>query len=106
MTERRTDNDPPDREDRLMALLALTSQELPAHKRDTPNVDDLDLDRLSPDELAAVHDYLDAHPEAFERFLARQRAAQASPVAQVSPARSRGLLDWLFGGSAPQRNRN
>jgi hypothetical protein len=111
MTEHRIDNDnrEPDREDRFMALLALTSQELPASQSGpAPDIDNLDLDRLSPEEIAAVHDYLDAHPEAFERFLARERVARdAQPVkptrAAPAPRRSLGWFDWLLGGPTPRR---
>ena len=83
-----------------MALLALTSQELPASRRPADlDPDSLDLDRLSTEQTLALHDYLDANPAAFEEFLLRHRRSPppaSVPLLRRSLARRLAtLLGWF-----------
>jgi hypothetical protein len=60
-------------EDRMMALLALTSQDLPAAGKTS--------------QREALHDYLDANPAAFEQFLKKHR--------NQPPAQKKTWLGWF-----------
>jgi hypothetical protein len=82
-------------EDRLMALLALNSQELPQDPGvSQSDVRDLDPDQLSVAQLEALHAHLDANPEAFERFLRTHRTASPLSVTATPALRSQRDPWW------------
>jgi hypothetical protein len=103
MTAEQTTHEPSE-EDRLMALLALTSQELPERPRTDVDWTGADPDRLSPAQLRALHDQLDADPAAFETFLRRRRERRADPIPSALTASERAPFwrRWLAVFQPPQ----
>ena len=69
-------------EERLMALLALTSQQLPypPHEFTDKDWENIDFDSLSTEQQEAYFLYLDTHPELFEKISQRARSHEISPV--------------------------
>src|SRR5262249_20179410 len=77
--------------ERLIALVALNTQELPDSAAQE-QIESLVLpEGASADEIAALHARLDADPAAFERFLQQHRAKPE--IATVSPPSRR--FAWL-----------
>jgi hypothetical protein len=80
-------NDEERDEDRLMVLLALSSQELPEHKASTTQPEAMS--------SAELHAHLDADPAAFEEFLRQHRTAGAALRAKQSASWLDALRGWL-----------
>jgi hypothetical protein len=86
----------PSEEERLMALLALDAQELPAKGSGAaPDLASLDGRTLSSEKISELHAYLDAHPDAFEEML-RQRSAATSRNAAPADSWQTRIARWMF----------
>jgi hypothetical protein len=86
----------PSEEERLMALLALDTQELPERGSSPPHdLAALDGKAMTSAQISQLHAYLDAHPEAFEEVL-RQRAAMTHRNASAARSWREQLANWLM----------